>query len=105
MGGLNGTGPGSGQNIDVNLMFQQKAQKMTGSSPSGVSNPGANILASLQSSSSLQSSYSNATQQGVANNQALPQRPKMQRPQRGPGSNVSNIELVRNKIMKDEMKI
>lgn len=63
-----------GQSIDLSMLLQ----KPQNSSNSTVSNAGANLLASLQSS------YSNASQVPLGtSNQALPPRNKLQRP-RGP---------------------
>ena len=75
--GLNGTG--SGQSMDLGMLLSK--QNSTGAT----TNPGVNLLASLQSS------YSNAASQmsmgSVSNNQGLPARNKTQRP-RGPPSKV-----------------
>ncbi|CAG7662447.1 unnamed protein product [Allacma fusca] len=75
-----------GQSIDLSLLLQQKPQN---SSNSTVSNAGANLLATLQSS------YSNANQVPIGNtNQALPPRLKVQRP-RGPTTKIpsSAVEM------------
>lgn len=74
--GINGTG--SGQSMDLGMLLSK--QNSTGAT----TNPGVNLLASLQSS------YSNASQMSigsVSNNQGLPARNKTQRP-RGPPSKV-----------------
>lgn len=87
VGGSGGAGSSSvvpGQSIDINMLLQKS---QTNSNTSGLSsNPGADLLASLQSSS-----YTNSNQVGLSN-QALPQRQKVQRP-RGPQTSKVNTEI------------
>ncbi|ODN00612.1 Protein lingerer [Orchesella cincta] len=81
-----------GQSIDINMLLQ-KPSANSNTSTGVSSNPGADLLASLQSS------YTNSSQVGGLPNSALPQRQKVQRP-RGPPSKIpaSAVEMPDNAV-------
>jgi hypothetical protein len=86
---INSNNVQAGQTLDLNMLLSK--QNTGGSSAvSAHTNPGVNLLASLQSS------YSNASQMSVGgSNQGLPPRNKVQRP-RGPPSKVKSLKIYFN---------